>query len=102
MSFFIPKCEGKMPKDFLQSMAGKIQESLPEGLKNTHAEIENMVKTQMENLLPNFKFAKQDEFEIQQKILLKTRSEVDALKQRIDALEAVIESLKNQKADLAE
>ena len=91
-----------MPKDFLQSMAGKIQESLPEGFKNTHAEIENMVKTQMENLLPNFKFAKQDEFEIQQKILLKTRSEVDALKQRIDALEAVIESLKNQKADSAE
>ena len=29
-----------MPKDFLQNMAGKIQDSLPEGLKNTHAEID--------------------------------------------------------------
>ena len=56
----------------------------------------------MENLLPNFKFAKQDEFEIQQKILLKTRSEVDALKQRVEALEAVIESLNQQKMDQAE
>lgn len=82
-----------MPKDFLQNMAGKIQESLPEGLKNTHAEIEKAVKTQLDTVLPNFKFAKQDEFEIQQKILLKTRNEVDELRQKIDVLEAVVQSL---------
>lgn len=88
-----------MPKDFLQNMAGKIQESLPEGLKNTHAEIDRVVKEQLENVLPNFKFAKQDEFEIQQKILLKTRSEVDDLKARITELEAVIRTLQTQKED---
>ncbi|GAA5094411.1 accessory factor UbiK family protein [Wohlfahrtiimonas larvae] len=88
-----------MPKDFLQNMAGKIQESLPEGLKNTHAEIDRVVKEQLENVLPNFKFAKQDEFEIQQKILLKTRSEVDDLKARIIELEAVIRTLQTQKED---
>lgn len=88
-----------MPKDFLQNMAGKIQESLPEGLKNTHAEIDRVVKEQLENVLPNFKFAKQDEFEIQQKILLKTRSEVDDLKARITELEAVIRTLQTSKED---
>lgn len=88
-----------MPKDFLQNMAGKIQESLPEGLKNTHAEIDRVVKEQLENVLPNFKFAKQDEFEIQQKILLKTRSEVDDLKARIAELEAVIRTLQTSKED---
>lgn len=88
-----------MPKDFLQNMAGKIQESLPEGLKNTHAEIDRVVKEQLENVLPNFKFAKQDEFEIQQKILLKTRSEVDELKARVVELEAVIRTLQSQKED---
>lgn len=88
-----------MPKDFLQNMAGKIQESLPEGLKNTHAEIDRVVKEQLENVLPNFKFAKQDEFEIQQKILLKTRSEVDDLKTRVAELEAVIRTLQTSKED---
>ncbi len=88
-----------MPKDFLQNMAGKIQESLPEGLKNTHAEIDRVVKEQLENVLPNFKFAKQDEFEIQQKILLKTRSEVDDLKARVAELEAVIRTLQTSKED---
>ncbi|WP_077927248.1 accessory factor UbiK family protein [Wohlfahrtiimonas populi] len=88
-----------MPKDFLQNMAGKIQESLPEGLKNTHAEIDRVVKEQLENVLPNFKFAKQDEFEIQQKILLKTRSEVDDLKARVTELEAVIRTLQTSKED---
>lgn len=88
-----------MPKDFLQNMAGKIQESLPEGLKNTHAELDRVVKEQLENVLPNFKFAKQDEFEIQQKILLKTRSEVDDLKARVAELEAVIRTLQTSKED---
>lgn len=88
-----------MPKDFLQNMAGKIQESLPEGLKNTHAEIDRVVKEQLENVLPNFKFVKQDEFEIQQKILLKTRSEVDDLKARVAELEAVICTLQTSKED---
>ena len=88
-----------MPKDFLQNMAGKIQESLPEGLKNTHAEIDRVVKEQLENVLPNFKFAKQDEFEIQQKILLKTRSEVDDLKARVAEVEAVIRTLQTSKED---
>lgn len=88
-----------MPKDFLQNMAGKIQDSLPEGLKNTHAEIDRVVKEQLDNVLPNFKFAKQDEFEIQQKILLKTRSEVDELKARITELESVIHSLQSQKEE---
>lgn len=85
-----------MPKDFLHNMAGKIQDSLPEGLKNTHAEIDRVVRTQLETMLPNFKFAKQDEFEIQQKILLKTREEVDALKQKLADLEVVIQSLQEK------
>lgn len=85
-----------MPKDFLQNMAGKIQDSLPEGLKNTHAEIDRAVKSQLENVLPNFKFAKQDEFDIQQKILLKTRAEVDDLKARVIELEAIIRTLQEQ------
>ncbi len=88
-----------MPKDFLQNMAGKIQDSLPEGLKNTHAEIDRVVKSQLENVLPNFQFAKQDEFEIQQKILLKTRAEVDELKARVAELENIIKTLQISKVE---
>ncbi len=88
-----------MPKDFLQNMAGKIQDSLPEGLKNMHEEIDRTVKSQLENVLPNFQFVKQDEFEIQQKILLKTRAEVDDLKARVAELETIIKTLQTPKEE---
>lgn len=88
-----------MPKDFLQNMAGKIQDSLPEGLKNMHEEIDRTVKSQLENVLPNFQFVKQDEFQIQQKILLKTRAEVDDLKARVAELETIIKTLQTPKEE---
>ena len=55
-----------MPKNFIQDIAGKIQEALPDGMKNAHGEAERFVKEGVESALSNFKFVRYEEFEIQQ------------------------------------
>lgn len=77
-----------MPKNFIQDIAGKIQEALPEGVKNVHGEAERFVKEGVDNALSNFKFVRYEEFEIQQKILLKTREKLELITKRVEALEA--------------
>lgn len=76
-----------MPKNFIQDIAGKIQEALPEGMKNVHGEAERFVKEGVELAMGNFKMVRYEEFEIQQKILLKTREKLELLTKRVDELE---------------
>ncbi len=76
-----------MPKNFIQDIAGKIQEALPDGVKNAHGEAERFVKDGVESALGNFKLVRYDEFEIQQKILLKTREKLEQLTKRVELLE---------------
>ncbi len=76
-----------MPKNFIQDIAGKIQEALPDGMKNVHGEAERFVKEGVESALSNFKFVRYEDFEIQQKILLKTREKLELLTKRVEALE---------------
>ena len=80
-----------MPKNFIQDIAGKIQEALPDGMKNAHGEAERFVKEGVESALSNFKFVRYEEFEIQQKILLKTREKLELLTKRVEALEQKLE-----------
>lgn len=82
-----------MPKNFIQDIAGKIQEALPEGVKNVHGEAERFVKEGVDNALSNFKFVRYEEFEIQQKILLKTREKLELLTKRVEALEAKLNAM---------
>ena len=77
-----------MPKNFIQDIAGKIQEALPEGVKNVQGEAERFVKEGVDSALSNFKFVRYEEFEIQQKILLKTREKLELLVKRVEELEA--------------
>ena len=76
-----------MPKNFIQDIAGKIQEALPDGMKNVHGEAERFVKEGVESALSNFKFVRYEDFEVQQKILLKTREKLELLTKRVEALE---------------
>lgn len=85
-----------MPKNFIQDIAGKIQDSLPEGMKNAHGEAERFIKEGVDNALSNFKFVRYEEFEIQQKILLKTREKLELLTKRVEALESALSDSQNK------
>lgn len=76
-----------MPKNFIQDLADKIQEALPDSVKNVHGEAERLVKEGVESALSNFKLVRYEEFEIQQKVLLKTREKLEQLAKRVEELE---------------
>ncbi len=84
-----------MAKNFIQDIADKIQEALPEGVKNAQGEIERFVKEGVDSAASNFKFVKYEEFEIQQKILLKTREKLEILTKRVEELEAKLANLES-------
>ncbi len=76
-----------MPKNFIQGIADAITDALPDGVKNKTAEVEQRIKEGVDQALSNFKMAKQEEFEIQQKVLKKTREKLESLEKRVAELE---------------
>lgn len=89
-----------MPKNFFQDLADKLQASLPDGVKNAQGEAERLVKEGVDSALSNFKLVRYDEFEIQQKVLLKTREKLEALTKRVEALEALLAATAVQSSDV--
>ena len=82
-----------MPKNFIQDIAGRLHDALPDGVKNAGGEVEKLVKEGVDSSLSNFKFVRYEEFEIQEKVLLKTREKVELLTQRVAELEAKLDQL---------
>ncbi len=89
-----------MPKNFFQDLADKLQASLPDGVKNAQGEAERLVKEAVDSALSNFKLVRYDEFEIQQKVLLKTREKLEALTKQVEALEALLAANTMQNSDV--
>ncbi len=89
-----------MPKNFFQELADKLQASLPDGVKNAQGEAERLVKEGVDSALSNFKLVRYEEFEIQQKVLLKTREKLEALTKRVEALEALLAANAVQPSDV--
>ncbi len=76
-----------MPKNFIHELAKSITDHLPEGIKSAHSEVERVVRDGVEQALGAVRFVREDEFELQRKILLKTRKKVDQLEKQMRALE---------------
>ncbi|PWD86582.1 accessory factor UbiK family protein [Ignatzschineria cameli] len=82
-----------MPKNFIQDIAGRLHDALPDGVKNAGGEVERVVKEGVDSALSNFKFIRYEEFEIQEKVLLKTREKLEILTHRVAELEAKLDQL---------
>lgn len=82
-----------MPKNFIQDIASRLHEALPDGVKNAGGEVEKLVKEGVESAFANFKFVRYEEFEIQEKVLLKTREKLELLTCRVTELEMKLEQL---------
>lgn len=83
-----------MPKNFIDDLAHKISASIPEGIKQTKKDIEHSVKGFAEQSFSKLNLVTKEEFEITQKILLKSRQKIDDLEAKIIELEASIDAIK--------
>jgi BMFP domain-containing protein YqiC len=74
--------------DQLQLMSSKIQSQIGEALRNSPAaEIDKNVRAIMNQGFQKMDLVTREEFDIQSKILEKTRAKLEALEAKIDVLE---------------
>ena len=72
----------------IESMAKQLSKALPEGLKSSASQVEGHIKLTLQKQLEKLDFVSRDEFEIQQKMLLKLRERVEVLTQELERLQA--------------
>lgn len=73
----------------LNDLAKRIAEAVPQDLISIKGDLENNVKAILQASLGRMNLVTREEFEIQRKVLLKTREQLDALETRIQTLEAL-------------
>ncbi len=71
-------------------------ELLPANLRGVRGELENNLKILLRDALARMELLTRDEFDIQQSLLARTRSKVEALEQQIKVLEAQLTALEQK------
>lgn len=71
----------------LEEIAKQITESLPPGVKTMAEGMESKVKQVVQSKLAQMDFVSREEFDVQTRVLQRTREKLEALEARMDALE---------------
>ena len=75
-----------MPVNQLNQLAEKIENLLPPGLKQVKQDFNVKLKTLLQEQLAEMDFVSREEFDIQAKVLARTRQKLDALETRLQQL----------------
>ena len=73
------------PKD-LEDLSKKLYESLPSGLKNLESDIQNRFQEILRATFQKMDLVTREEFDVQVKVLLRTREKLEALEKEIETL----------------
>lgn len=79
-----------MAHKIIEEFVQKITTDVPEGLKQTQKEIESNAKLLLEGAVDKLNLVSRDEFEIQQKVLIKTREKLEQLEAKVALLEQAL------------
>lgn len=71
----------------LEELAKQVAEILPPGVKTVAEGVETKVKQVIQNQLARLDFVSREEFDVQTKVLHRTREKLEALETRVAALE---------------
>jgi BMFP domain-containing protein YqiC len=77
-----------MAKETIENLARTLAETLPESLKSMQKDVEKNFRAVLESSLARLDLVTREDFEVQEAILLRTRRKLDALEQKVAALEA--------------
>lgn len=75
-----------MQPQHIQQLASKIESLLPPGLKQVKDDFDEKLKTLLQQQLSNMEFVSREEFDIQSKVLARTRQKLEQLENRIEEL----------------
>lgn len=71
----------------IEEMARSIQAALPPGLKSVGEEVDKKVKQVLQAQLMKLDLVSREEFDVQTKVLLRTREKLQALEDKLQQLE---------------
>ncbi len=75
----------------LEEIAKNISDAIPAGVKSMAGEAEGKIKQVLQSQLSKLDLVTREEFDIQNKVLIRTREKLEAMEARIAALEAARE-----------
>ena len=76
-----------MNDDSVESIASKLAEAVPEGLRSMREDLENNFRAVLRSSLSKLDLVTREEFEVQEAVLAKTRDKLEALEARLKELE---------------
>lgn len=71
----------------LEELAKQISDAVPSGVKSFAGEAEGKIKQVLQAQLSKLDLVTREEFDIQSQVLIRTREKLEAMEQRIAALE---------------
>ncbi|MDH3545598.1 MAG: accessory factor UbiK family protein [Gammaproteobacteria bacterium] len=72
-----------MNNDSIDSLARKLADSMPEGLRSMQKELEETFRSVLRAGLAKLDLVTREEFEVQEAVLARTREKLDALERRL-------------------
>lgn len=78
---------GRMDKESIDNLAGRLADAIPDGLKNMREELEATFKSVLSQQLAKLDLVTREEFEVQEAVLKRTREKLDALEKELKAME---------------
>ena len=80
-----------MPRPSIDEIARRILDALPQAAGNVDADLRRNLRAGISAVLARMDFLTRDEFDAQRRVLLRTREKVEALEQRVEELERLVE-----------
>ena len=76
----------------INRLSDKINQLLPPGLQQVKTDFDAKLKTLLQQQLSEFEFVSREEFDIQSRVLQRTRAKLEALEEKLDQLEKTLEA----------
>jgi BMFP domain-containing protein YqiC len=80
--------QARMDKDSIESLAGKLAASVPEGLRVFRQDLEKNFRAVLASGLASLDLVTREEFEVQEAVLRRTREKLAALEARLAEYES--------------
>lgn len=75
------------PKN-LDDLARRLADAMPSGMKNLQSDVEKNMRAQLQAGLSRLDLVTREEFDVQAKVLARTRAKLETLEQQVAELEA--------------
>jgi BMFP domain-containing protein YqiC len=75
-----------LDNDFLDNIANKLTSSLPSGVKSLQEDVEGNIRATLTSIFSKLDLVTREEFDVQTKVLAKTRIKLEKLEEQVDSL----------------